>query len=301
MTERHVAMVINPTSGKGRGGKNAPIAAAQLRARGLRVTEVQGGSAADTLDLAHRVLSEGADAIIACGGDGTVHLALQAAVQAHVPLGIIPVGTGDDNARTLGLPLGDAAAAADVIADDRLRTVDVGKITLKESGEVRFFLGVLSVGFDSLVTERANRMTWPTGKARYIVATLAELSTFSPQEFTLTIDGDERRATAMLIAIGNGRSYGGGMLVCPNAQPDDGLLDMTLLNAVSKAKFISSFGSVFKGTHINEPFVDTYRFRSCTIEAPGQLVFADGERVGTVPATIDALPDALEVYAPYNR
>lgn len=300
MSERRVALLINPTSGKGRGGKNAPIAARRLRERGLVVSEIIGASSEESAALARVAVREGADALIACGGDGTIHQAIQAVAGTDIPLGIIPVGTGDDNARTLGLPLKDVEAAADVIADGRTRTIDLGHVTTAD-GASEYFMSVLSVGFDSMCNERANRMTWPHGTARYMIAMVAELSVFKPLPFTMTLDGQLRETTAMLVAFGNGISYGAGMKVCPDAKLDDGLLDVTELSAVSKLTFLRAFPSVFKGTHTeNTDFVKQHVVKSATVDAPGQIAYADGERIGAVPATIESRPAALKIFSPVH-
>ncbi len=291
------AIVINPTSGKGRSAKNAPMAVQRLRDRGLDVTTLESGSAAQSLELARQAVAGGLDALIACGGDGTVHLALQAVYGTDTALGIIPVGTGDDIARALGLPRDDAVAAADVIADARIRTVDYGLIDAAD-GVQRAFLAVMSAGFDSQVTERANTMTWPTGQSRYLLATITELRVYKPADFTITIDGVTMHEQGMMLAIGNGPSYGGGMLVCPRADLDDGQLDLTFLSKTSKATFLRTFPSVFKGTHIDRPFVRTLRGASIRVEAPGQTAYADGERVGPLPVDVRVVPHALRVFAP---
>lgn len=297
MSERKIAMLVNPTSGGGKGAKNAPIAARRLRERGIQVTELTGGSAEESLKLAHTAIREGADALVACGGDGTLNLALQAVAETQVPLGLIPVGTGDDNARTLNLPRKDPAAAADVIADGRTKQIDCGLLEVAD-GSSRYFMGIMSVGFDSEVNERANRMTWPHGQARYLIATAAELRVFKPIPFAITIDGATIDQTAMLVAIGNGISYGGGMKICPDAIQDDSLLDMTVLGAVSKFKFLRDFPGVFKGTHVKDDSVTQHRFSKATIDAAGQVAYADGERIGEVPATVTIKPGAVHVYAP---
>ncbi len=297
MTKRKIAMLINPSSGGGKGAKIAPIAARRLRERGMEVTELTGGSAQQSLKLAQAAVREGAEGLVACGGDGTLHLALQAVAETEIPLGIIPVGTGNDSARFLNIPLKDPIAAADVIADGRTRQIDCGHIDLAE-GESRFFLGIMSVGFDSQVTERANKMTWPRGQARYLVATVAQLRVFQPIPFKISVDGHSVDQTAMLVAIGNGAYYGGGMKVCPDAVNDDGILEMTILSAVSKFKFIRSFPSVFKGTHVNEAHVIQHKFQRATIDAKDQVAYADGERVGPVPAEVSIREGAVHVYAP---
>lgn len=299
MTERRIALLLNPASGGGKGAKSIPIAARRLRERGITVTEVAGGSAEESLKLAHTAIREGADALVACGGDGTLHLALQAVAGTDTPLGLIPVGTGDDNARTLQIPRNDPAAAADVIADGRTRQIDCGHLEVAD-GTSRYFLGIMSIGFDSEVNERANDMTWPHGQARYLVATVAELRTFKPVPFSMTLDGKSEDQTAMLVAIGNGISYGGGMKICPDSVLDDGLLDMTVLGAVSKLKFLRSFPGVFKGTHVEDSSVLQYRFKEAEIDAAGQIAYADGERIGPVPARVSVKPGAVHVFSATN-
>jgi diacylglycerol kinase (ATP) len=299
MRARHIVILLNPAAGKASGTQQARIAANRLRERGLIVTEVAGGSAEESLNLALRSIAEGADGLVACGGDGTVHLALQATAGTAIPLGILPAGTANDNARVLGLPAKNLAKCADIIAIGHTRTIDVGHISTAD-GHSRYFLGVASMGFDSAATECANNMTWIKGSAKYLVAALATLRMFEPLPFAMTIDGRLTEASAMLAAVGNGANYGGGMKVCPDAKVDDAQLDMTVVGAVSKLRFLMSLGRVFNGSHVKESFVDQHRFKSATVDAPGQTVYADGEYVGPVPATFEVRPGALNVYADIN-
>ncbi len=292
----NAAILINPTSGKGRSAKHAPIAVQRLRDRGVQVAVIEGSSAEQSLQLARQAVAGGVDALIACGGDGTVHCALQAVAGSEVALGIIPVGTGDDIARALDLPLADVIAAADVIAEGRTRLVDYAQVRCADGTE-RAFLAVMSAGFDSEVTERANTLRWPTGSSRYLVATLAELGVYRPVEFSITVDGLTTVAEGMMLAIGNGSSYGGAMYVCPRALPDDGLLDLTFLSRTSKFTFLKTFPQVFKGTHVTKPWVLTMRGRAVHVEAAGQTAYADGERVGPLPVDVDVVPQGLRVFA----
>lgn len=292
----NAAILINPTSGKGRSAKNAPVAVEHLRSRGMQVAVLEGGSAEGSLQLARQAVADGVDALIACGGDGTVHCALQAVAGTDVTLGIIPVGTGDDIARCLDLPLNDVQAAADVIADGRVRNVDYGLIDTAD-GVHRAFLAVMSAGFDSEVTERANNLRWPTGSSRYLVATVAELGVYKPVEFQITVDGQSTVAEGMMLAVGNGSSYGGGMYVCPRALPDDGQLDLTFLTRTNTLTFLRTFPKVFKGTHIDHPSVRTMRGATVHVEAPGQTAYADGERVGALPVDVRVVPRGLKVFA----
>lgn len=291
---RKVAVLLNPASGKGASAGRAAMLRQGFERRGVAVDVITGDSAQHAEDLARQAVADGIDALIAAGGDGTLNTALQAVALTGTPLGIVPLGTGNDNARLLGLPRKDPEAAIDVACRFRPRTVDVASVTTAD-GRRRFFLGVLSAGFDSLVTERANQLSWPKGDARYIVAMLAELRVFTPCDFTITIDGEVLHGRGMLAAVGNGVSYGGGMRVCEGALIDDGLLHLTWLHDSSKAHFVRTFPSVFKGTHLDDPSVSQHTGRRIRIEAPGQLAYADGDRMGELPIDIEVHPDGLRV------
>lgn len=291
---KRVVMMVNPTAGGGRGAAHAPQAAEHLRNCGIEVTYLSEGSAEAAVRSARAALADGADALVACGGDGTVNAAVQLVATTDTALGIIPVGTGDDNARSLGLPLQDVSAAAQVIAQGVSRQVDLGRVHTAD-GQDRWFLGVMSSGFDSSVNERANRMTFPRGKARYLVATIAELSIFSPLPYRVSVDGAQHDGEAMLVAVGNGVSYGGGMKVCPSAVLDDGELSVTFLGKVSKLTFLRVFPKVFAGSHVQHPAVHEFSGRQIAIDAPGQVVYADGERVGDLPARVECHEGALRV------
>jgi diacylglycerol kinase (ATP) len=266
----------------------------------VEVVEATGDSAAATAARAEQAMAEGVDAVVVCGGDGTVNLGVQLVADTDTPLGIIPVGTGDDNARTLGIPLKDVQQAVEVIAAGHVRTVDLGHVTAAD-GTGRWFLGVMSSGFDSLVNERANRMSWPKGKARYLVAVVAELSVFKALPYEVQVDGVNHDGTAMLVAVGNGVSYGGGMQVCPAAVPDDGLLSVTFLGEVSKPTFLKVFPRVFNGSHVTHPAVSEISGRHIRIDAPGQVAYADGERVGLLPVQVEVRPGTLHAYVPSGR
>jgi diacylglycerol kinase (ATP) len=161
-------------------------------------------------------------------------------------------------------------------------------------GRADYFLGVLSTGFDSSVNERANAMS-RLGGQRYNVAIVRELASFRPVDYLVEIDGTSLKGLGMLVSVGNTTSYGGGMRVCPDAIPDDGLLDVTWLGAVSTVTFLRVFPSVFKGEHVKHPAVTTYRGAHLTIAAAGQIAYADGERIGPLPIEVSVLPAALRV------
>jgi diacylglycerol kinase (ATP) len=288
---RRLALLVNPTSGKGRGGRLLDPVAERLRHSGVDVDVVVGRDADEAFDRVRNRVAEGVDGLVAVGGDGLVNIALQVVAGTDVPLGIVPAGTGNDIARALGLALDDPVAAVDLASRGVTRPIDLGR------ANGRWFAGVLGSGFDSMVNERANRMTWPSGRSRYNLAILAELRTFRPVPYTLELDGESWQTEAMLVAVGNGSSYGGGMRVCPDARLDDGLLDITVLGPISKPEFLRVFPTVYKGTHVNHPAVTVRRARQVVLTSPGVTAYADGERVSVLPVHVEAMPGALRVFA----
>lgn len=286
-----IALVVNPTSGKGRGAAVRSAVEERLRHGGAHVRTVVGVDADHARDLTHSAVTEGVDAVVALGGDGMVHLALQAVAGTSTPLGIVPAGTGNDLATCLGIPA-EPVAAADLILGGSRRRIDAVR-----TGE-RWFGCVLGAGFDSVVNERANRLRWPKGPARYNLAIARELPGFRPLPFTLTLDGEEWRTDAMLVAVGNAQSYGAGIRVTPDALVDDGLLDVCVLGPVSKVEFVKTLPKARTGEHVHHPAVTVRRARTVTLDSPGVVAYADGERVGPLPVTCECVPGALEVFAP---
>ncbi|MGH8870189.1 MAG: diacylglycerol kinase [Actinomycetes bacterium] len=288
-----IALLVNPTAASGRAAKATAPVADRLRASGAHVRVLAGADAGDATRRACQAVEEGADALVALGGDGLVNLALQAVAGTPVPLGIVPAGSGNDIARGLGLPLRDPLAAAGLVASGRTRAVDAVRCTY--GNEARWYAGVLGAGFDSQVNERANRMRWPRGRQRYNVAILAELRVFKALPFTLTLDGTTIETKAMLVAVGNATSYGGGMRVCPSASMDDGLLEVTVVGPVSTPEFIRVFPKVYRGTHVAHRAITAVRATEVRLDSPGVVAYADGERFGDLPVTCTIMPGALAV------
>ena len=290
---REIALITNPTSGMGKGGRVRDLALARLRGAGLTVRNLAGRDADEALDLVRQCVADEVGALVVCGGDGMVHLAVQAVAGSGTPLGIIPAGTGNDVARYFDLPRTDPAAAADLVAD-RLASGQVRTVDLARSGP-KYFVTVMAAGFDAIVNERANRMTWPKGQMRYNIATMAELRTFKPLAYTLELDGEERQLDAMLVAVGNGPSFGGGLRITEGALLDDGFLDVVIIKPMSKAGLVRTYPKLFKGTHVTHPQYEHHRVRSVTVAAPGIVAYADGERFGALPVTVECVPGALKV------
>jgi diacylglycerol kinase (ATP) len=304
MSEREIGKVTaltNPVSGHGAAIRAAQVAIARLHDRGVQVTEIIGDDAEDARHLVGAELERGTDAVMVTGGDGVVSNALQALAGTDVPLGIIPAGTGNDHAREFGIPTKDPEAAADIVVDGWTETIDLGRITCGDSRTrwVKWFGTVAATGFDSLVTDRANRMTWPHGRLRYYIAMLAELSQLRVLPFRMVLDGTrEIDADITLAAFGNTRSYGGGLLICPNADPADGMLDITMAHSASRTKLVRLFPTVMKGTHVDLDEVTTARAKSIHVECPGINVYADGDFACALPAEISAVPGALRILRP---
>lgn len=286
---REIALLTNPTAGKGRGARRGAVALERLRAAGLSVRTMVGRDADEALDLAHKAVVDGVDALVVCGGDGMVNLGIQAVATSDIPLGIIPAGTGNDVARYFDLPRKDPVAAAQRVIEDRRRRVDLVRVG------TRYFATVMAAGFDAVVNERANRMTWPRGQMRYNLATLAELRTFEPLPYTLDLDGRTLSLSAMLVAIGNGPSFGGGLRIAEGALLDDGLLDVVVIKPMSKLELVRTYPKLFKGTHTTHPQYEHHLARKVTVAAPGIVGYADGERFGPLPLTMECVPGALSV------
>ncbi|MGW6377334.1 diacylglycerol kinase [Rhodococcus sp. NPDC055112] len=286
---RSVTVLTNPAAGNGHAPEAAAAAIARLRELGVQVTEIEGESATEALELARKAVADGTDALVAAGGDGLISIAWQALAQSGIPLGIIPGGTGNDHARLFHIPVDDPAAAADVIARGTTETIDLGKV-----GD-RWFGTVLSSGFDSLVTDRANRLRWPRGPMRYNVAMLVELAQLRPIPYRIVLDDQTIELDAAMVTVGNGTSYGGGMLITPNAEVTDGLLDVTVVAASSRLRLVRLFPTVYKGTHVELDEVQTFRSRRVRLEAAGITAYADGERFDPLPIDIEAVPGAGSV------
>jgi diacylglycerol kinase (ATP) len=286
---RRIAFLTNPTSGKGKGARYAAVALPRIRAAGFAVEDLVGRDADEARVLAERAVADGVEALVVCGGDGLVHLGAQAVAGTDVALGIVPAGTGNDVARYFDIPRKDPAAAADIVVASRRRTLDLAR-----SGD-KYFVTVLAAGFDAIVNERANRMTWPRGQMRYNLATLAELRVFEPIPYTLDLDGATRRLDAMLVAVGNGPSFGGGLRITEGAIVDDGMLDVVIIKPMSKPDLVRTYPKLFKGTHVTHPQYEHHRVRSVTVAASGIVAYADGERFGGLPITVECVPGALDV------
>jgi diacylglycerol kinase (ATP) len=293
-----VTVLTNPMSGHGNAPHAAERAIKRFQQRGVDVYEIVGTDADHARVLLDDALERGTDALVVCGGDGVVSMALQSLALGDVPLGIIAAGTGNDHAREYSLPRNDPEAAADVVADGWTETVDLGRID-NHAGIQKWFGTIMAAGFDSLVSDRTNRMRWPHGRMRYNLAMVAEMYQLRPLPFRLAFDdGKTIVADLTLAAFGNTKSYGGGMLICPEADHSDGQLDVTMVHSTSRTRLIRLFPTVFKGTHVDLEGVTTERAKSISVDSPGINAYADGEFVCPLPVDVSVVPGALKILAP---
>jgi diacylglycerol kinase (ATP) len=290
--DRDVAVLISPAAGRGRASASGEGVLAELRRAGLHPRVLPAATAADGERLAARAVAEGVAGIVAVGGDGTVQTALQGVAGTQTPLAVVPAGTGNDLALALGIPaepLAAARAAADDLAEGASRPLDLGRTA------GRWWSTVLACGFDSLVSDRANRLRWPRGRRRYDVAILAELARLRPREVRLVLDGEELTVPVTLVAVGNTSSYGGAMRICPDAAPDDGCFDVTVVGPMSRLELVRTRPRLTDGTHVEHAAVTVHRACRVELSAPEITAYADGERIAPLPVVAECVPGAVRV------
>ena len=288
-----VVVVANPTAGRGRAGKLIGRVDAELTSLGIDHDVRVSQSSGDLEHLVRRAAEDGADIVAVLGGDGSAGAAANGLIGTEAALAVLPAGTGDDFAKAIGP--GKLAAATRLLASPDIRKVDAVKVTA--GAQVRHYVNIAGAGFDSEVNEAANAMSVNLGgTGTYVAAVLTTLRRFAPARYEIDVDGEHLSLEAMLVVVGNGRSYGGGMKVFPHASITDGVLDVCVVHALSKAAFLRAFPRVFRGTHTDHPKVSMLRGTRVTVEANRRIqVYADGERVGPLPAIFEVRPAALRL------
>ncbi|WP_062202260.1 diacylglycerol/lipid kinase family protein [Demequina salsinemoris] len=312
-----LGVITNPTSGSGRGAKAGVETLAALAARGHRLHDLTSGSWAASLDsaLRHR---DSLDALVVVGGDGMVHLGVQACAEHELPLGIVAVGSGNDLAAALSLPVHDVAASVAAI-DDALRSatsgegrpgdhgpvpLDVAAVTgpaIEHPSTPRYVLAIASAGIDAAVAARARVMTWPRGSLKYRVAVLQELPRFRPYGVRIEADGESWSQSCTLVAVANGPLFGGGLPLSPHSSFVDGELELVVAEGLTPRQILPLFAALGKGTHLDDPRVRIVRAKRVSLShdpdagLPLPPAFADGELVGGGPLTVEVVPRALRV------
>ncbi len=300
--------IINPTAGSGRAGRLWPDAAKVLKAAWPKLVVHETRETGHARGLAAEAAAAGAERLIICGGDGTIGEVVDGLLSARGPLpaiGIVPAGTGADFVRTIGRASSSAEAAALIVSGNPMR-IDAGRVTYtREQGDlgVRHFINAASLGVSGPTALAVNaRKRKGGGKAAFLAATVAELIRYRFQDVRIAVDGAAPIETRIaLVAIANGRSFGGGMRIAPDAAPDDGLFDVVVVRAASKRRLLFQLRRLYSGTHLGLAEVTILKGRRVTVEpaAIGDacpiLVEADGESSGQCPAIFEVLPGALEL------
>lgn len=296
MTTDTVAILANPSAGGGHASRLVNEIVGRFRGCGFAPTVLTAASAADAATRCREAVAAGAAALVAVGGDGTMHLALQAVAGTGIPFGVIPAGTGNDFVTALQLPTDPSTAAkqlAEALTQRRVRTIDLARID-SGAAEPRWFATTLAAGSDAAAAERVNRMRWPRGRLRYTIAVFIELVLRRRRTYTLTVDGTEHQFPAILVAVGNVGWYGSGAQICPTADVNDGMVDVTVIgDTASRGDLIRINNLAYNGRVLEHPAVRTYRGREVQLAADGIVGYADGERVGPLPMTVTCVPDAL--------
>jgi diacylglycerol kinase (ATP) len=302
---QRVVVAINPTAAFGRNKSVGSAVIERVREAGHEAVELVRPDFSSLLAASHEAVARRPDAFVVVGGDGMVNLGANVTARTGVPLGIVPAGTGNDMARALGIPHEDPDAATRVLLEALSAEpieIDAGLIRFTDdetglAGE-RWFACSLSAGFDALVNERANRLRFPSGASRYVVALFVELARLRRIAYEITLDGVSERTDAALVSVGNGVSLGGGMKITPDAMLDDGRFDVLVVQPLTRFAFLRIFPRVFSGTHVTDPRVRVERVSRIRLDSPGVTAYADGERIATLPVDIEAVAGALQVLAP---
>ena len=289
---RRFLVLVNPSAGGGRALKRLPVALAELERLEAphRVVHTRG------LDHAReeaRAACATGETVAALSGDGL--LGALAAVLRDGPsaLAILPGGRGNDLARVLGIPT-DPAAAARIAVDGDERMIDIGSV------DGHPYLGIASFGFDSDANRIANETSLVRGNLVYVYAALRALAAWKPARFKVTVDGRGREFSGHSVAVANSRAYGGGMFIAPDAELDDGLLDVVMLGSTTKRHLLRSMPKVFKGTHIAEPNVEVTRGAVVEVAADRPFdIYADGDPIAALPATVRVDARCLRVIVPH--
>ena len=290
-SDRPHALIANPSSGNGRGESILPEVEAELDKRHLAFRTVV------TRDLEHGVeealrAAEAEEIPVVLSGDGMIGQIGGALARGEAPMGIIPGGRGNDLARVLGIP-DDPRAAVEILALGEERAIDVGEVNGQR------FLGIASAGFDSAANQLANETRFVRGNLVYAYAALRTLAAWKHATFTVTLDGERIEHTGYSVAVANNKAFGGGMLMAPDAELDDGLFDVVLSGPVSKRRFLVNLPKVFKGTHVEEDEIEVRRAARVEVSADRPFaVYCDGEHLSDLPAELRLLNRALRIIAP---
>jgi diacylglycerol kinase (ATP) len=293
-----IGVLVNPAANRGRGGEVGEQVFAALAKAGIPAINLSAESAVAASAKAQIAISDQEiSGVIAVGGDGTAQLGVNICVPNQIPLGLVPAGSGNDQARQLKIKLGNPQDAINNIMQslENPKRVDVMRVATEDREFWSF--GSISAGFDAICAKRANGLKWPKGPNSYVAAMLLELPSFKPIEYHLTIDGDHRTIKAMLCGVANVQNFGGGMRISPNSECEDGELEVFILHEVSRPRLLKIFPTVYQGDHLKFPEVEILKAKSIRIENANYPLSCDGELVGTAPFSAQIHPGALQIFS----
>ena len=295
--------LVNPASDNGATGRRWPEIANRAATAGLTGEALLSERPGELTELARRAADEGGQLLVVVGGDGTVNEVVNGLAGREGPeLAVIPRGTGRDFVRTYGIPhkLDDALRT---VRDGRTREIDVGRARFRSwQGEPAewYFANIASAGMSGAIAKRANETSKALGgKVSYFWATFAVFSRWRTSELTVTVGAETRRARMHDVVVANGRYFGGGMMICPEAEPDDGVFDVLLIGNLTKRDLLLTLPKTYRGKHLPHPKAELLRGPAVEIEAAEPLpVELDGEQPGTTPARFEIIPSALRLRVP---
>ena len=303
VSEKRV-FLVNPASDNGATGKRWPELARRAAVRGLEGDALFSEHRGHLSELARTATQAGAELLVVVGGDGSVNEVANGIAGLDRPpeLAVIARGTGWDFVRTFAIPR-DVDRAVDIALDGRTRTIDLGRVAYRAwdgQDADAWFANVASAGMSGAVAQRANETTKALGgKASYLWATFAVFARWTATDMRVAVDDETRGGRMFDVVVANGRFLGGGMKMCPDAEPDDGLLDALLIGDITKRDLVLTMPKIYRGTHLPHPKAELLQGRVVTVDADDPIpIQLDGEQPGTTPARFEVVPRALRLRVP---
>jgi YegS/Rv2252/BmrU family lipid kinase len=299
--------VVNPASGNASTGKQWDELSGRIRGLGLEHEALMTHAPGDATELAARAIREGAETVVAVGGDGTINevangFFADGVDASNAALGLLPMGTGGDFRRTVGIPA-DFEPAIHALRERRLRKIDAGRIEmtgLNGAPLTRHFVNIADAGIGGVVVERVNRTSKAFGgRASFQYAAMMTLLTFKPPEVRVESDAGQFEGRAQNVVVANGQYFGGSMHVAPGAVPDDGLFDVVVFGDIARFEAIRSINDIYSAKHLVNPKVRGWRTAQLRVSSEERvLIDVDGEMCGTLPATFTVVPSAIQLVVP---
>lgn len=307
-----VGLLINPVSGAGHGAKAGAEVAQVLYRLGARVVDYTGDTPAKSLSNIRKAVENNAlDLLVVVGGDGTLNIGINGLVDTNIPLGLVAMGSGNDMAEAIGIPVCNLPASIDVLVSflgrsGKSRRIDTVRVTRDDGSLVSYYGAVLSCGIDAEVNQVTNNMRFPRGRMRYVRAAISVIKNFEPYGFEITTTEGTRTLQGTLVSVASIGQFGGGMKIAPEALADDGFLDLVVADKASRITIAKIIPKVYSGAHVEHPAVNITRTRWVRIAphpsgAMPPLAMADGEPMAQLPLTCTIFPSSLSVVVPVEE